>query len=92
MNISNFVTKSKIAMHEKGLAFDLVPPPGGNVKSPRVPTINPIGKILTLDADGTIVAASELINEYLEDKLPTNPLVAKVPGSAGQSAKLYALS
>jgi len=92
MNISNFVTKSKIAMYEKGFAFDLVPPPGGNVKSPRVPTINPIGKILTLDADGTIVAASELINEYLEDKLPTNPLVAKVPGSAGQSAKLYALS
>ena len=46
-------------MYEKGLAFDLVPPPGGNVKSPRVPTINPIGKILTLDADGTIESDRE---------------------------------
>jgi glutathione S-transferase len=78
-NLSNFVTKSKIAMYEKGLAVELVSPPGGGAKSPEYLAINPLGKVPALDADGTIVAESEVINEYLEDKYPANPLLPKSP-------------
>ena len=79
MNLSNFVTKSKIAMYEKGLPVELTPPPGGGFKSAEYLAINPLGKIPTLDADGTIVVESEVINEYLEDKYPANPLLPKSP-------------
>src|SRR5260370_30503815 len=79
MNLSNFVTKSRIAMYEKGLAVELTPPPGAGLKSPEYLAINPLGKIPTLDADGAIVAESEVINEYLEDKHPANPLLPKSP-------------
>jgi glutathione S-transferase len=78
-NLSNFVTKSKIAMYEKGLAVELTPPPGGGAKSPGYLAINPFGKVPALDADGTIVAESEVINEYLEDKYPAKPLMPKSP-------------
>ena len=78
MNLSNFVTKSKIAMYEKAIDVELLPPPGGN-KSPEYLAINPLGKIPTLDANGTIVAESEVINEYLEDKYPANPLLPRSP-------------
>jgi glutathione S-transferase len=84
MNLSNFVTKSKIAMYEKGLAVELTPPPGGDSKSAEYLAINPLGKIPTLDADGTIVAESEVINEYLEDKFPANPLLPKSPEARAQ--------
>ena len=79
MNLSNFVTKSKIAMYEKGLHVELTPPVGGDLKSAQYLAINPLGKIPTLDADGTIIAESEVINEYLEDKYPANPLLPKSP-------------
>lgn len=78
-NLSNFVTKSKIAMYEKGLLVELTPPPGGGSKSAQYLAINPLGKVPALDADGTIVAESEVINEYLEDKYPANPLLPKAP-------------
>jgi len=85
MNLSNFVTKSKIAMYEKGLTVELTPPPGGGLKSAEYLAINPLGKIPTLDADGTIVAESEVINEYLEDKFPSNPLL---PRTAEERARV----
>jgi glutathione S-transferase len=78
-NLSNFVTKSKIAMYEKGLSVELTPPPGGTSKSAQYLAINPLGKVPALDADGTIVTESEVINEYLEDKYPANPLLPKSP-------------
>jgi glutathione S-transferase len=77
MNLSNFVSKSKIALYAKGLDFDLVRPPGGDTKSPEYLAINPLGKIPALDAEGTIVAESEVINEYLEDKYPSPALMPK---------------
>jgi len=66
-------------MYEKGLPVELMPPPGGSSKSAQYLAINPLGKVPALDADGTIVAESEVINEYLEDKYPANPLLPKSP-------------
>lgn len=85
MNLSNFATKSRIAIYDKGLNIEIVPIPGNNLKSPEFLKINPLGKTPTLDADGTIIAESEIINEYLEDKFPTPPLL---PASAEARARV----
>ncbi len=78
MNLSNFATKSRIVVYEKGANVEIVAPPGG-MKSAEYLKINPLGKIPTLDADGTIIAESEVINEYLEEKFPNPPLLPKSP-------------
>ena len=78
MNLSNFATKSRIVVYEKGAQIETVAPPGG-MKSPEYLKINPLGKIPTLDADGTIIPESEVINEYLEEKFPNPPLLPKSP-------------
>ncbi len=78
LNLSNFATKSRIAVYEKGANVEIASPPGG-MKSPEYLKINPLGKIPALDADGTIIAESEVINEYLEEKFPTPALLPKSP-------------
>jgi glutathione S-transferase len=77
-NLSNFATKTRIAIYDKGLKIDFVEPPGG-LHSAEYQKINPLGKIPCLDADGVIIPESEVINEYLEDKFPEKPLLPKSP-------------
>jgi glutathione S-transferase len=79
MNLSNFATKSRIVIYEKGVNIEMAPIPGAGPSSPEYKKINPLGKIPTLDADGTIIAESEVINEYLEDKYPNPSLLPKTP-------------
>lgn len=79
MNLSNFATKSRIVIYDKGANIEIVPIPGGNSKSPEYLKVNPLGKVPCLDADGTLIPESELINEYLEEKFPTPALLPKGP-------------
>jgi glutathione S-transferase len=79
LNLSNFATKCRIAIYEKGANVEIVAVPGGNMKSPEYLRVNPLGKIPTLDADGLIIPESEVINEYLEEKFPNPPLLPKSP-------------
>lgn len=79
MNLSNFATKSRIVIYEKGANVAIVPPPGAGLKSPEYRAINPLGKIPCLDAGGLIIPESELINEYLEDKFPDPHLLPASP-------------
>lgn len=79
LNLSNFATKCRIAIYEKGADVAIADIPGGNMKSPEYLKINPLGKVPTLDADGIIIPESEVINEYLEDKFPTPALLPKSP-------------
>src|SRR5262249_50951564 len=83
MNLSNFATKSRIVVYEKGADIEIAAPPGG-MKSPEYLKINPLGKIPTLDADGTIILKPEIINKYLEKKFPSPSLL---PGSRKSRAK-----
>lgn len=77
LGLSNFATKSRIAIYEKGLNVELVDPPGG-MGSADYKKINPLGKVPSLQLDnGQIIAESEIINEYLEDKYPEKPLLPK---------------
>ena len=75
--LSNFASKSRIAIYEKGVNVELVDPPGG-LGSADYKKINPLGKVPALVLDnGQLIAESELINEYLEDKYPAKPLLPK---------------
>ncbi|MGH7935241.1 MAG: glutathione S-transferase family protein [Candidatus Binataceae bacterium] len=84
MNLSNFATKSRIAIYDKGINIEIADVPGGNMKSPEYLKINPIGKVPCLDADGLIIPESEVINEYLEDKFPNPPLLPRTPEGRAQ--------
>ena len=74
--LSNFGNKSVIVAYEKNLDLEVVPPPG-ELASAEYLAINPLGKIPALEADGTIIPESEVINEYLEDRFPNPPLLPK---------------
>jgi glutathione S-transferase len=71
---SPYARKARIALHEKGLPFELVTevPWNSDASAPRY---NPLGKIpvLMLD-DGECIYESRLIVEYLELKHPHPPL------------------
>ncbi len=79
MNLSNFATKSRIVIYEKGANVEIVAPPGAGLKSSEYLAINPLGKIPCLDADGLIIPESETINEYLEEKYPHPRLMPANP-------------
>lgn len=76
MNLSNFASKTRIAIYEKGLNVEMVDPPGG-AGSADYKKVNPLGKIPALEVGGQVIAESEVINEYLEDKYPEKPLLPK---------------
>jgi glutathione S-transferase len=76
-DLSNFASKSRIAIREKGLQVEMVAPPGGT-GSPEYKQLNPFGKVPALELDnGQVVAESEIINEFLEDKFPAPALLPK---------------
>ncbi len=75
MNLSNFATKSRIVVYDKGLNVEMAD--ASDLHSAEYLKINPLGKVPCLDADGTIIPESEVINEYLEDKFPQKPLLPK---------------
>src|SRR6266404_70295 len=79
MNLSNFASKSRIAIYDKGLNIEIAAIPGGDLKSAEYRAIYPLGKTPSLEVDGTIIGESEVINEYLEDKFPNPPLLPKSP-------------
>jgi glutathione S-transferase len=79
MNLSNFASKCRLAIYEKGAPVDIVPIPGGDMKSPEYLKIYPLGKTPALQVNGQIIGESEVINEYLEDKFPDKPLLPKDP-------------
>jgi glutathione S-transferase len=84
MNLSNFATKCRIAIYDKGINVEMAAVPGGDSHSPEYLNINPFGKVPALDADGIAIAESEVINEYLEEKFPKPPLLPKTPEARAQ--------
>ena len=77
LDLSNFASKTRIALYEKGVNFEKVNPPGG-LGSADYKKVNPLGKVPALVLDnGQLIAESEIINEYLEDKYPEKPLLPK---------------
>lgn len=79
MNGSHFASKCRVVIYEKGAPVEIVPIPGGDLKSPEYLKVYPMGKTPCLQVDGQIIGESEVINEYLEEKFPQKPLLPKDP-------------
>ena len=73
--------KTRIALLEKGLQWETtwVDLAKGEQKKPEYLAINPVGKVPALIDDGVVVHDSTIINEYLEDKYPSTPLLPDDP-------------
>ncbi|MDQ5847980.1 MAG: glutathione S-transferase [Pseudomonadota bacterium] len=77
-HISNYHNKVRIALLEKGLEFaeDSAARPS---QSEEFLARTPMGKVPFLETDGTTLAESQVICEYLEEAYPQEPLYPKAP-------------
>jgi len=68
--------KSMICLHEKGLEFEsrYVDLHKFEQHSEWFVAINPEGQVPVLVHDGAVITQTSVINEYLEDVFPENPL------------------
>jgi glutathione S-transferase/RNA polymerase-associated protein len=85
--LSAFVMKVKMALNEKGLAYEAIAPSGlmdGSAGGDFVDA-SPRGEIPALIDDGVHIFDSTIILEYLEDKWPQPPLL---PQGAAERARM----
>ena len=86
----------KIALHEKGLAYDRVTLnlARKDQKRPEFLKLNPYGKVPVIDDAGQVLFESCIINEYLDEKYPKPPLMPADPYRRGRGRVLidYALN
>lgn len=76
---SPFAVRVRIALYAKGVDVEFAAPPGG-LGSEAFREISPLGKVPTLVCDdGTVLAESAVINEYLEERYPEPSLLPSDP-------------
>jgi len=82
--------RTKIALHEKGLAYDRVTLnlAKKDQKRPEFLKLNPYGKVPVLNDNGKILFESCIINEYLDEQYPNPPLMPKDPHLRGRGRVL----
>jgi len=82
--------RTKIALHEKGLAYDRVTLnlAKKDQKHPEFLKLNPYGKVPVLNDAGKILFESCIINEYLDEQYPNPPLMPKDPHLRGRGRVL----
>ncbi|MBE0615847.1 MAG: glutathione S-transferase [Burkholderiales bacterium] len=73
--VSNYYNKVKVALLEKGIAFEEAYHPTSQDEEYR--KRSPMGKVPYLDVDGQYLCESQVICEYLEDSFPQTPLYPK---------------
>ncbi|KPK03883.1 MAG: glutathione S-transferase [Betaproteobacteria bacterium SG8_39] len=75
-HVSNYHNKVRIALLEKGIAFEEDATIRPSQKEAWL-TRSPMGKVPILEVDGTTLTESQVICEYLEDAYPEKPLLPK---------------
>lgn len=82
--------RTKIALHEKGLAYERVTLDLAkkDQKRPEFSKLNPYGKVPVINDAGKILFESCIINEYLDEKYPDPPLMPKDPYLRGRGRVL----
>jgi glutathione S-transferase len=80
----------KIALHEKGLAYDRITLDLAKKeqKRPEFLKLNPYGKVPVINDDGKVLFESCIINEYLDEKYPRPPLMPADPYLRGRGRVL----
>ena len=72
-NLSPYASRVRNAIYANNLAVEIATAPAGT-GSAEYKRLNPTGKVPALEVDGQVIAESEVINEYLEDRFPTPAL------------------
>jgi maleylacetoacetate isomerase/maleylpyruvate isomerase len=90
---SSAAFRVRIALNLKGVAYEAVPThllrDGGRQHQVSYRAVNPQGLVPALDDDGTLVAQSLAIIEYLDETRPEPPLL---PGPARDRAAIRAMA
>jgi len=76
--LSGFCGKVRVVLRHKHLNWQQLPPPGG-YKSDEYKKIVPSGNLPTLIDDDLMLADSEVINEYLNEKYPEPAMLPDAP-------------
>jgi len=84
VNISPFVRKIRVALAEKGLAYDLVPA-NPFAPSPEFLALTPMRKIPVLQDDTVTLPDSSVIVAYLERRHPEPALLPQDPAQYGRA-------
>ena len=73
----------RIALAEKGLACEeeIIDLPGGASRQPAFLALNPFGQVPVLEDNGTVIAESTAILEYLEELQPDPTLMPAAPAA-----------
>jgi glutathione S-transferase len=84
----------RIALAEKGLACDeeIIDLPGGASRRPAFLALNPFGQVPVLEDDGTVIAESTAILEYLEELKPDPALMPARPAARATVRQLMGWS
>jgi glutathione S-transferase len=77
-HVSNYHNKVRIALLEKGIAFEEDATVTPSQKDDYLAR-SPMGKVPYLEVNGTRLCESEVILEYLEEAYPQKPLLPKEP-------------
>jgi len=85
-SVSNYHNKVKLALYEKGVAFD--EQLNWASKDEETLCCSPLGKVPFLKTDQGALCESQVMLEYLEDAFPENPLL---PADPWQRAKVREL-
>lgn len=76
--LSPFSARVRIALYAKNLPCEIAAAPGGT-GSAEFKKLNPTGKVPALEDAGAVIAESEVICEYLEERFPAPPLMPSDP-------------
>ncbi len=85
--LSPYAQKNKIALYEKGIAFDLKMPTGigSGHADKEFANANPRAEVPVMIDDGFAIFDSTIILEYLEEKFPTPALLPRDPKARAQA-------
>ena len=86
-HLSNYHNKVRIALLEKGVAFEEDASVQGSQKDEYLAK-SPMGKVPYLEVNGARIRESEVILEYLEEAYPQKPLLPKDPLARAQVREL----
>lgn len=85
--LSSYAQKVKIALREKGLAFERETPPalGSGKADGQFAAASPRNEVPALIDGETQIFDSTIILEYLEDKFPSPPLLPRAPADRART-------